>query len=568
MHARAVSAYAEILMHRRDAQKVLRKALRPEWPGFDETSGWAGDARGGGVNNAERAAIAEAVLGMEVNRLNLAWLVVDRARSAYEESLHAAGGIEAFGVDALEETLRGHADASRAEKTFSAETELDANVPLPRARYVAAASAMLDLHWMRERVVSNEFHRDRLAVLRGGAKIQGDAWPDAADAKLAVAYSVPKWFAARLIEERGVEGASALAAALKRKAPLTVRRNALKCDSNETLMRALAAEDVPATRFSGSKETLSRGAPDALSFERGRPRLGIFGLETYRLGFFEVQDAGSQCIVSAVTQGLANTTRGARGETSRKKPLKVLDACCGAGGKTLALASSFSATLESQNPGDPDAGYRIDCFDVDARRLRHLVAATRRAGCENVTRVVTKLDLRAVAAANVEANKYDAVLVDAPCSSAGALRRFPSLRWEMEEFKTRLDVWDDADLDERGSEDSERRISDSGRFYDDSEDFSDGHDAIDGDVASASGRSDRTLTRSFPATQRRSSVPGACLCTRRAPCSARRTRTSRPGSKTRSRKRSSRSLSRRGGPPRTRKTRRRRRRRRRRTSWV
>ena len=504
MHARAVSAYAEILMHRRDAQKVLRKALRPEWPGFDETSGWAGDARGGGVNNAERAAIAEAVLGMEVNRLNLAWLVVDRARSAYEESLHAAGGIEAFGVDALEETLRGHADVVSAENTKNAETEsLDANVLLPRARYVAAASAMLDLHWMRERVVSNEFHRDRLAVLRGGAKIQGDAWPDAADAKLAVAHSVPKWFAARLIEERGVEGASALAAALSQKAPLTVRRNALTCDSNETLMRALAAEDVPARPFSGSKETLSRGAPAALSFELGRPRLGIFGLETYRLGFFEVQDAGSQCIVSAVTQGLDETSLVA-GETS-SAPLKVLDACCGNGGKTLALASSLSAR-ESQNPGETtDAGYRIDCFDVDARRLRHLVAATRRAGCENVTRVVTKLDLRAVAAANVEANKYDAVLVDAPCSSAGALRRFPSLRWEMEEFKTRLDVWDDADLDERGSEDesSDRRISDSGRFYDDSEDVSDGHDAIDGDVASASGRSDRTLTRSFPATQRR-----------------------------------------------------------------
>ena len=502
MHARAVSAYAEILMHRRDAQKVLRKALRPEWPGFDETSGWAGDARGGGVNNAERAAIAEAVLGMEVNRLNLAWLVVDRARSAYEESLHAAGGIEAFGVDALEETLRGHADEVSAEKTRNAETETEAHVPLPRARYVAAASAMLDLHWMRERVVSNEFLRDRLAVLRGGAKIQGDAWPDAADAKLAVEHSVPRWFAARLIEERGVEGASALAAALSKKAPLTVRRNALKCDSNETLMRALAAENVPARPFSGSKETLSRGAPDALSFDCGRPRLGIFGLETYRLGLFEVQDAGSQCIVSAVTQGLTNTTRGARGETSTLKPLKVLDACCGNGGKTLALASSLSA-FESQNPGCLDAGYRIDCFDVDARRLRHLVAATRRAGCENVTRVVTKLDLRAVAAANVEANKYDAVLVDAPCSSAGALRRFPSLRWEMEEFKTRLDVWDDADLDERGSDDSDRRISDSGRFYDDSEDFSDGHDAIDGDVASASGRSDRTLTRSFPATQRR-----------------------------------------------------------------
>jgi 16S rRNA (cytosine967-C5)-methyltransferase len=101
--------------------------------------------------------------------------------------------------------------------------------------------------------------------------------------------------------------------------------------------------------------------------------------------------------------------------------------------------------------------------------------------------VVTKLDLRAVAAANVEANKYDAVLVDAPCSSAGALRRFPSLRWEMDERKTRTP--------------ESPRAKDSGgstvlrRFFDDSViDF-----VIDGDVSSSS---DRTSVRSFPATQR------------------------------------------------------------------
>ena len=173
-------------MHRRDAQKVLRKALRPEWLGFDEASGWAGDARGGGVNNAERAAIAEAVLGMEVKRLNLAWLVVERVRSAYAESLHAAGGIDAFGVDALEEVLREHADVAPADASRTAARPLknddgknddgdaSSSRPLPRARYVAAAAAMLDLHWMRERVVSNEFRRDRLAVLRGGAEMKGD----------------------------------------------------------------------------------------------------------------------------------------------------------------------------------------------------------------------------------------------------------------------------------------------------------------------------------------------------------------------------------------------------------
>ena len=109
VHARAVAALAEIFANRRDAQKIVRKALRPEWfgpEGAPETPGWAGDARGGKANNAERAAIADAVLGVEVLRLNLAYLVLERSRSAYEDTLRAAGGPEAFGARALHAILR------------------------------------------------------------------------------------------------------------------------------------------------------------------------------------------------------------------------------------------------------------------------------------------------------------------------------------------------------------------------------------------------------------------------------------------------------------------------------
>ena len=167
VHARAVAALAEIFANRRDAQKIVRKALRPEWfgpEGAPETPGWAGDARGGGVNNAERAAIADAVLGVEVLRLNLAYLVLERNRSAYEDTLRAAG-TRAFGARALHAILREQGVAVSPSSSPSSPP------PAPdRAAYRAAAAAMVALYWMTHRVVSNEFARG-LAVLRGGAKL-------------------------------------------------------------------------------------------------------------------------------------------------------------------------------------------------------------------------------------------------------------------------------------------------------------------------------------------------------------------------------------------------------------
>ena len=263
VHARAVAALAEIFANRRDAQKIVRKALRPEWfgpEGAPETPGWAGDARGGGVNNAERAAIADAVLGVEVLRLNLAYLVLERSRSAYEDTLRAAGGPERSGARALHAILREQGVAVSPSSSPSSPP------PAPdRAAYRAAAAAMLALYWMTHRVVSNEFARDYLAVLRGGAKLTGDDWPVDPDDAFAVETSVPRWLAARLRAKFGDEDARKLCAEMRRRAPVTIRRNARVCSSAGDLRDALDAEGV-------ATSTHRSGAPARNISKRRRPR--------------------------------------------------------------------------------------------------------------------------------------------------------------------------------------------------------------------------------------------------------------------------------------------------------
>ena len=420
VHARAVAALAEIFANRRDAQKIVRKALRPEWfgpEGAPETPGWAGDARGGGVNNAERAAIADAVLGVEVLRLNLAYLVLERSRSAYEDTLRAAGGPEAFGARALHAILREQGVAVSPSSSPSSPP------PAPdRAAYRAAAAAMLALYWMTHRVVSNEFARDYLAVLRGGAKLTGDDWPVDPDDAFAVETSVPRWLAARLRAKFGDEDARKLCAEMRRRAPVTIRRNARVCSSAGDLRDALDAEGVatstleaatlaehlkaastpsPSSPSSPSPSSPSpsfpkhppcAGAPDALVFTEGRPRAGVFGLATYRAGWFEVQDAGSQCIASAVADAVLDAAAAERAAGKPSRLWKVLDLCAGNGGKALAVASrlagaratrDFAARLISRCTASTSTSGDCDIFARrrHARGVRRLCLRVRRWIC-------------------------------------------------------------------------------------------------------------------------------------------------------------------------------------------
>jgi 16S rRNA (cytosine967-C5)-methyltransferase len=205
----------------------------------------------------------------------------------------------------------------------------------------------------------------------------------------ALGVSFPTWMFERMVSDWGEEEALAMAAAMNERAPLVVRGNGVK-SSREELIARLKEEGVVA-----SPTDLS---PMGLLFET---RVNAFGLSTFREGFFEVMDEGSQLVAEAV----APPPRG-----------RVVDACAGAGGKTLALA----ALLDGQG--------RILALDNNGKKLEELRRRARRAGLSNVAaREVRGSEWPSEA----RLGGWDRVLVDAPCSGMGTLRRNPEARWRL-----------------------------------------------------------------------------------------------------------------------------------------
>ena len=205
----------------------------------------------------------------------------------------------------------------------------------------------------------------------------------------ALRLSYPTWMLERMVKDLGEADALALAAAMNDRAPLTVRCNGVKA-SREELVARLAEEGVVARPTDLS--------PMGLVFET---RVNAFGLSAFRDGLFEVMDEGSQLVAEAV----APPPRG-----------RVVDACAGAGGKTLALA----ALLDGQG--------RILALDSNGKKLEELRRRARRAGLSNVAaREVHGVQMPAEA----KLGGWDRVLGDAPCSGLGTLRRNPEARWRL-----------------------------------------------------------------------------------------------------------------------------------------
>jgi 16S rRNA (cytosine967-C5)-methyltransferase len=213
-------------------------------------------------------------------------------------------------------------------------------------------------------------------------------------ARLAAEVSLPRWMAARFVSELGLGEARALATAMNARAPLTVRTNVLQ-GTREDLRARLAAEGV------GSEPT--RFSPWGLVLDGHQ---NAFALRSFKEGRFEIQDEGSQLVALAC---------GARPGWT------VVDACAGAGGKALALAA------EMHNKGS------LHALDTDAERLDEGRRRARRAGVHNLrTRLLAAGDEADAQLAEL-GGKADVVLVDAPCSGLGTLRRKPDARWRLAE---------------------------------------------------------------------------------------------------------------------------------------
>ena len=200
--------------------------------------------------------------------------------------------------------------------------------------------------------------------------------------------SIPDWMDKLGEKELGKQWDKELSA-LNQQAPVVLRANTLKTTKQK--LQKLLLEDSIETE-------ILKNYTDALQLAE---RKSIFRTEAFQNGFFEVQDASSQLVAAYLDV---------------KPGMRVVDTCAGAGGKTLHLAALM------ENKG------QIIALDIYANKLKELKRRAKRAGAHNIeprhidsTKVIKKLY-----------NKVDRVLIDAPCSGLGVLKRNPDAKWKLQ----------------------------------------------------------------------------------------------------------------------------------------
>jgi 16S rRNA (cytosine967-C5)-methyltransferase len=208
------------------------------------------------------------------------------------------------------------------------------------------------------------------------------------DLPLTLRCDFPDWLLDKLLRQLGEAETLALARSLQQPAPLDLRVNSMKASRDEVLARFVR---------DGIEAAQTPYSPLGLRLS-GNPAVNRH--ELFLSGAVEVQDEGSQLLGLLVAP---------------KRSDLVVDFCAGAGGKTLLLGD----LMRSQG--------RLYAFDTSETRLANLKPRVARAGLSNVQpRLIAGAGEASV---HRLAGKADRVLVDAPCTGLGTLRRNPDLKW-------------------------------------------------------------------------------------------------------------------------------------------
>ena len=205
----------------------------------------------------------------------------------------------------------------------------------------------------------------------------------------AIEFSIPDWLAETLEKELGKNWEREMLA-LNEQAPTVLRTNTLKTTPKE-LIADLKDENVESFTI--------RNYPDAVQLEEKK---NVFLTSAFKDGLFEVQDASSQKIGELLDV---------------REGMRVVDACAGAGGKTLHLAALM------KNKG------QIIALDIYEWKLAELKRRAKRAGAHNIeTRLIS--DNKVIKRLH---EKADRLLIDAPCSGLGVLKRNPDSKWKIDQ---------------------------------------------------------------------------------------------------------------------------------------
>lgn len=212
-------------------------------------------------------------------------------------------------------------------------------------------------------------------------------WNKTKSAERAIRNAIPDWMDELGATELGAQWTKEIEA-LNEKAPVDLRANSLKANSKQ-VKDALLNEGIDCREISGF--------PDLVSLN---VRKNVFATEAFKQGLFEVQDRSSQRVARFLDPQPGD---------------RVVDACAGAGGKTLHLSALM------QNKG------RVIALDIHQWKLNELTKRARRAGAQNLeTRLIdtTKVIKRLEGSA-------DRLLLDVPCTGLGVLRRNPDTKWKL-----------------------------------------------------------------------------------------------------------------------------------------